>query len=79
MNTKPRQSTATLEVTGMTCDHCVASVKKEIGALTGVNEVTVELVPGGISTVTVTGAYPRDADQLAAAIDEAGYELAAPR
>lgn len=79
MNTNPRQATATLEVTGMTCDHCVASVKKEVGTLAGVDEVRVELVPGGVSTVTVTSAYTLDADQLAAAIDEAGYELAALR
>lgn len=69
----------TYHVTGMTCGHCVASVKEEIGLIAGTEEVTVELVKGGESVVTVTSAQPLDLTAVAAAIDEAGYELAQQR
>ena len=64
------------QVTGMTCEHCVAAVTKEIGALAGPENVRVTLVPGGTSVVTVAGA-PLDRVAVAAAVDEAGYELVA--
>ena len=38
----------------MTCDHCVAAVREEIGRLDAVQEVDIDLVPGGTSRVTVT-------------------------
>lgn len=76
MDTNPEQTITIFQVTGMTCDHCVASVKNEVGRLAGVSEVGVVLVPGGASSVTVTSAGTLDMDELAAAIDEAGYELA---
>ena len=44
----------TYQVTGMTCEHCVRAVTEEIESLDGVSAVAVELVPGGISAVTVT-------------------------
>jgi copper chaperone len=66
----------TFQVTGMTCAHCVGAVTKEIGKLAGPENVQIALVPGGASVVTVTGA-PLDRAAVAAAIDEAGYELVA--
>jgi copper chaperone len=68
--------TNTFEVLGMTCSHCVASVTKEIGKLARPDDVSVTLVPGGASLVTVAGAA-LDRAAVAAAIDEAGYELVA--
>jgi copper chaperone CopZ len=35
----------TLAITGMTCGHCVASVKKALAAVPGVGEVEVTLSP----------------------------------
>lgn len=69
----------TYRVEGMTCGHCVTAVKAELGALPGVQEVGVDLVPDGISTVTVTGEGTPELDQIRAAIDEAGYALADER
>lgn len=69
-------ATNTFRVLGMTCSHCVASVTKEIGKLARPEDVTVNLVPGGVSLVTVAGA-PLDRTAVAVAIDEAGYELVA--
>jgi len=37
-------TSATYQVTGMTCEHCVRAVTGELRGLDGVREVTVELV-----------------------------------
>ena len=63
-------STATYTVTGMTCGHCVASVKEEVGSVAGVDSVDVELEGGRL---TVTGDVTADA--VKAAVEEAGYEV----
>lgn len=68
-------STETLAVTGMTCEHCVASVTEEVSELEGVTDVAVELVPGGSSAVTVTSDRPLDPAAVRAAVAEAGYEV----
>jgi copper chaperone len=64
-----------LGVQGLTCSHCVSSVTEELRRLAGVRDVTVELVAGGVSRVAVASDAILDADQLAAAVDEAGYAL----
>jgi copper chaperone len=71
-------TTATYQVTGMTCEHCVRAVTGELGSLDGVREVTVDLHPDGESAVTVSSDAPLTAEAVAAALDEAGdYHLAA--
>ena len=70
-------TTATYQVTGMTCEHCVHAVAGELKDLAGVSDVTVDLHPGGESAVTVTSAAPLTSEAVAAALDEAGdYQLA---
>lgn len=65
--------TATYQVTGMTCDHCVRAVSEEVGKLAGVNKVDVDLASG---TMTVSSDTPLDEGAVRAAVDEAGdYEL----
>lgn len=66
-------STVTLSVSGMTCEHCVRAVKQEVGEISGVTQVDVEL--GTPSTVTVQSTEPISRQDLVAAIDEAGYEV----
>ncbi|TIC88353.1 heavy-metal-associated domain-containing protein [Nocardioides sp. GY 10113] len=66
-------TTSTWTVTGMTCEHCVASVTEEIEEIAGVEDVEVDLPTGA---VTVTSAAPLDAAAVAAAVEEAGYALA---
>ena len=68
---------AEFAVEGMTCGNCVRHVTEELGAVFGVDSVDVELVAGGVSTVTVRSAAPVDAAVIAAAVVEAGYEVAA--
>ena len=70
-------TTQTYAVTGMTCGHCEHAVAGELNAVPGVSDVTVDLVAGGTSTVTVTSSQPLEVAQVAAALDEAGdYRLA---
>lgn len=70
-------STTSYQVTGLTCGHCVSAVTGELRALPEVSDVQVELVAGGVSTVTVTSPEPLAEHQVAAALDEAGdYQLA---
>jgi copper chaperone CopZ len=60
----------TYDVAGMTCNHCVHAVTTEVSAIEGVTDVTVDLQTG---RVTVEGTFTDD--QVAAAVDEAGYAV----
>jgi copper chaperone len=60
-------------VSGMTCDHCAASVTEEVEQVTGVTGVVVDLETG---RVTVQGDGYSD-EAVRAAVDEAGYEVVA--
>ena len=59
-------------VEGMSCQHCVDAVTREVGRVPGVREVDVDLQA---KRVAVTGDEVDDA-AVRAAIDEAGYEAA---
>ena len=65
--------TRTYAVQGMTCDHCVLSVREEVSEVGGVSAVDVELASGRL---TVTGRQVRD-DAVRAAVADAGYQVAA--
>lgn len=70
-------NTQTYSVNGMTCGHCEQAVTGELKALDGVSDVSVDLVAGGTSSVTVTSSQPLAEAQIASALDEAGnYQLA---
>jgi copper chaperone len=64
----------TYTVTGMTCAHCVASVTEEISEIDGVTDVAVDLPTG---TVTVASTRPVDEADVRAAVEDAGYRIAA--
>jgi copper chaperone len=61
--------TVSLEITGMTCGHCVAAVDKALKTLPGVSAANVEI---GRATVTVD---PKVAttDAIVDAVEDAGY------
>jgi copper chaperone CopZ len=65
-------NTLTLSVPGMTCGHCEAAVKQEVGAVPGVTGVEVDL---DTKDVAVSGT-DLDRDLIVAAIDEAGFDVA---
>jgi copper ion binding protein len=63
---------ATYTVAGMSCEHCVNAVSGELRKLPGVSAVHVDLERGAVE---VTSDQPLSDADVAAAIDEAGYEL----
>jgi copper chaperone len=65
-------SRTTYTVTGMTCQHCVASVTEELSELDGVTGVAVDLATG---VVTVDSSAQLDWAAIKAAAGEAGYAL----
>jgi copper ion binding protein len=63
----------TYSVLGMTCEHCTRSVHEEVSELSGVSHVDVDLDSGRL---TVLGEQISD-QEVAGAVADAGYELAA--
>ena len=61
----------TYTVSGMTCSHCVLSVREEVSEVAGVQDVDVDLSTGRL---TVTGESVSD-EAVAAAVADAGYEV----
>ncbi|MFG2466190.1 heavy-metal-associated domain-containing protein [Streptomyces canus] len=59
-------------VTGMSCEHCAASIREEVSEVPGVSEVVVDVAA---KSVTVHGT-DLDDERLSAAIVEAGYGIA---
>lgn len=59
-------------VTGLTCGHCVSAVTSELQALDEVTGVTVDLVVGGPSTLTLHSTSPVEPTTVPAALAEAG-------
>ncbi len=68
----PDAETRWYTVTGMTCGHCVASVREEVAEAPGVTGVDVDLASGRMA---VSGHGFSD-DAVTAAVAEAGYEAA---
>jgi len=64
-------ATATLRVSGMTCKHCVMTVKQALEAVEGVEQAKVDL-DAGSAVVEFDGART-DAAALAGAVSEEGY------
>ena len=64
---------ATFEVTGMSCGHCVKAVDQALASMTGVSEKQVAL---GSVTVAFDAAQT-DVSRIAAAIEDAGYQVRA--
>jgi copper chaperone len=60
-------------VVGMTCDHCVMSVREEVAETEGVDTIDVDLATGRLRVrgENVSDAAVRDA------VADAGYEVAA--
>lgn len=67
-----QEESTRLRVSGMSCQHCVMSVKKSIGSLPGVKNVEVDLKAGEVTVTHVPGQPSRQA--IEEAIRDAGYE-----
>jgi copper chaperone len=64
--------TSNWTVTGMTCGHCVASVKEEVAEIPGVQAVEVDLASGALE---ITSETALDRTAVETAVREAGYAL----
>ncbi len=62
-----------LGIDGMSCDHCVARVRKALEQVDGVSTVTVSLDPGG----AVVEGEALDPEELRAVVERVGYEVSA--
>ena len=64
-----------VHVLGMTCEHCERAVVAEVSKIPSVTKVDVELHPGETSIIQVTSDQPIEQHLIAAAVDEAGYQM----
>ena len=64
-------TTEQFQVPGVSCQHCVNAITREVSALPGVQSVQVAL---DNKTVTVDHGEQVNTDQIIAAINEAGYD-----
>ena len=62
----------TLRVKGMTCQHCIMSVKKALAKLEGIQHVDVDLQQAEVRFDNTKGVA---SDLMKKAIEEAGYEV----
>lgn len=66
--------TGEYRVSGMHCQHCVTSVTEEVFTISGVTDVNVNLDSGQL---IVTSETEIPFESIVAAVDEAGYSVAA--
>jgi copper chaperone len=72
MSDSPRE--ASYFVPGMSCGHCVAAITEEVGSVTGVTAVNVDLETKLVHVTATTF----DDNAVRAAIEEAGFEVVVP-
>jgi copper ion binding protein len=69
------ERTKTIDIEGMTCEHCVETVKKALENIPGVDDVKVSLEKGN-AVVRYSDAAVL-LDKLVKAVDDAGYKARA--
>lgn len=70
---QPADSRVLLDVDGMHCAGCVASVQRALEATSGVASASVNLTLGQ-AAVSLTPGSPATTEELVGAVDQAGYE-----
>lgn len=65
--------TVTLNVSGMSCGHCVNAVEGNVGKLTGVENVKVHLEAGTVDVSFDSGKV--SLEKIKETIDDQGYEV----
>jgi copper chaperone len=66
-------NTTEYQVTGMSCGHCEASVRSEVGQIPGVTDIQVSAQTGRL---VIAADRPIEDAAVIAAVDEAGYAAA---
>ena len=67
--------TTTINISGMSCGHCVAAVQKALAAVPGVSVLDVKIGSASIAIDPATNSLAA----AQAAIDAAGYDVVSPR
>jgi copper chaperone len=62
-----------LNVTGMSCGHCVKAVEESVGKLSGVNDVKVNLESSSVEVAYESDRV--DLQQITETIEDQGYEV----
>jgi len=62
----------TVKIRGMSCQHCVRTVKKTLEEIDGITNVAVDI---GTGQATFEEVHPVDGDLIREKIKKAGYEL----
>jgi copper chaperone len=62
----------TIQIKGMSCQHCVMAVKKALSGIEGIDNVSVDLAAG---TATFDEKGSVDRETIRHHIEDAGYEL----
>lgn len=63
-------------VAGLSCGSCASKVTDALTSLDGVSSVETDLVPGGTSTVRITGTRTLSDADVSTVIQKSGYTLA---
>lgn len=63
----------TMQVSGMSCGHCVKAVESSVGELSGVSSVKVNLEDGQVAIEYDPASVTLD--KIKEAIDEQGYDV----
>jgi copper chaperone len=63
----------TIKIQGMTCQHCVMSVTKALGSISGIKNLKVDLVKG---EATFENTQNASAEVIHKAVEDAGYKVA---
>ncbi|EGA88660.1 copper insertion chaperone and transporter component [Planococcus donghaensis MPA1U2] len=63
-----------LQVSGMSCQHCVKSVEESVMALPGIEKVEVSLENNSVDVAYDSSSV--DVGQIAEAIEDQGYDVA---
>ncbi len=69
--------TTAFAVEGLTCGSCLAEVLEQMRTVDGVSGAAIDLVVGGRSPVVVTSGAAMGTAQIRAAVERAGFVLAA--
>jgi len=59
------------QVSGMSCGHCEAAIRAEVGQIPGVDGVDVS---AGTGRLVITSSGPIAEEAVLGAVDEAGYQ-----
>ena len=70
-------SEKSIKVAGMTCDHCVNAVTEELSKISGVTGVSIELNTDAPTPVNIVANIDISNADITAAVEEAGYTIAA--